>query len=428
MSKTLAEAQLTTKNARAKLDRGIHWRGIDPDVHLGYRKGARGGRWVVRWYRGDGEYQQLTLAAADDALPANGAETLDYGQAVLKARDAVAQARTEAKALRDGPILTVSRAVEEYFAFRADRYASDPQKGSLSRDVVSRLSKYVLGTPLAAKPLHRLDDKDLRDWKANLPTSLAPATVRRLVNDLKACLNLAGTKYRKRLPADYGSTVKFGLRTDLASSAPARRQVLTDDQVRSLIGAAKAYDVEDGWDGDLYRLIHVLASTGARLSQVTRIAVGDVLPARKVIMTPVSRKGRGAKQVEHIGVPVAQDLIDALSPILNDRESKLTLLERWRHKQTDPNTWTKDRRGPWKTASELTRPWAEIVKRTDLPSDTLPYALRHSSIVRGLRQGLPTRLVAALHDTSSAMIEKHYSAYISDALEDLAARAVVPLG
>ena len=56
-----------------------------------------------------------------------------------------------------------------------------------------------------------------------------------------------------------------------------------------------------------------------------------------------------------------------------------------------------------------------------------PYALRHSSIVRGLRSGVPVRIVAALHDTSTAMIEKHYSAFILDAADELARRAVVPL-
>jgi hypothetical protein len=35
--------------------------------------------------------------------------------------------------------------------------------------------------------------------------------------------------------------------------------------------------------------------------------------------------------------------------------------------------------------------------------------------------------VAALHDTSSAMIERHYAAYIVDAMDELAGRAVVPL-
>jgi len=47
--------------------------------------------------------------------------------------------------------------------------------------------------------------------------------------------------------------------------------------------------------------------------------------------------------------------------------------------------------------------------------------------VRGLRAGLPVRLVAALHDTSSAMIERHYSGEVDDALSDLASKAVIPL-
>ena len=47
--------------------------------------------------------------------------------------------------------------------------------------------------------------------------------------------------------------------------------------------------------------------------------------------------------------------------------------------------------------------------------------------VRGLRAGLPVRLVASAHDTSVAMIEKHYGAFIVDATEDLLRRAAVPL-
>jgi hypothetical protein len=60
-----------------------------------------------------------------------------------------------------------------------------------------------------------------------------------------------------------------------------------------------------------------------------------------------------------------------------------------------------------------------------LPKGTIPYALRHTSIVRGLRANLPLRLVGALQDTSAKMIEAHYSAYIIDATEDLARRAIL---
>ena len=42
------------------------------------------------------------------------------------------------------------------------------------------------------------------------------------------------------------------------------------------------------------------------------------------------------------------------------------------------------------------------------------YALRHSSIVRMLKRNVPIRLVASLHNTSTEMIEKHYSKYITE--------------
>ena len=48
------------------------------------------------------------------------------------------------------------------------------------------------------------------------------------------------------------------------------------------------------------------------------------------------------------------------------------------------------------------------------PDVVTMYALRHSSIVRMLLRNVPIRLVASLHNTSVAMIEKHYSRYITE--------------
>ncbi|XUJ35720.1 hypothetical protein ACQ5SK_09920 [Bradyrhizobium japonicum] len=55
------------------------------------------------------------------------------------------------------------------------------------------------------------------------------------------------------------------------------------------------------------------------------------------------------------------------------------------------------------------------------PADVTMYALRHSSIVRMLVRGVPIRLVASLHNTSVAMIEKHYSRHITEhSIDDIA--------
>jgi integrase len=57
--------------------------------------------------------------------------------------------------------------------------------------------------------------------------------------------------------------------------------------------------------------------------------------------------------------------------------------------------------------------------------EATPYSLRHTSIVRMLVKNIPIRIVASLHDTSVAMIEKHYSAYITD-VSDAMTRATLP--
>lgn len=74
----------------------------------------------------------------------------------------------------------------------------------------------------------------------------------------------------------------------------------------------------------------------------------------------------------------------------------------------------------------MLRPWHTVCEKLEL-AEVVPYALRHSSIVRGLRAGLPIRLVASNHDTSVQMIERHYARYIADGLEELSAKAVIPL-
>ena len=75
----------------------------------------------------------------------------------------------------------------------------------------------------------------------------------------------------------------------------------------------------------------------------------------------------------------------------------------------------------------MTRPWRASLAAAGLPAIWCPIACGTPASCAGCAPGLPVRLVAAVHDTSVAMIEKHYGAFIVDATEDLLRRAVVPL-
>ncbi|MCL6698293.1 tyrosine-type recombinase/integrase [Sphingomonas sp. NSE70-1] len=439
MAKTLTEAKITTREQRKKLPIGVHWRGIDPEVHLGYRKGKRGGKWLVRWYIGDEDYRQRTFATADDELPEG---TLDFDDAVREARNLVAVERRKARAAAEGPLLTVRNAVETYSAARDARDTA--RKGRPVRsDATSRLTRYVTGqqargkrkeveaTALAEIALYELSESDLLAWRAALPGALKGTTKQRLINDLKAALNEAFAANRSRLPATFPATIKHALRAlnegdGDADEVARENQILSDVEVARLLGAARDIDAEQGWEGDLFRLVLVLAATGARFSQIARLRVGDVQVKAQRLFVPVSRKGRGSKS-GGTPVPIGADVLEALMPALKGRASQAPLLERWRSKQVAGGIrWERVGRGSWQSASELVRPWAAIRERAKM-SEVISYALRHTSIVRGIRANLPIRLVAALHDTSVAMIERHYGRFVADGLDELAARSVVPL-
>jgi hypothetical protein len=64
MARTVRDANLETRTARARLKASgkPYYRAIDPGLHLGYRRGKTGGKWVMRWYVGDGAYEVQTLA------------------------------------------------------------------------------------------------------------------------------------------------------------------------------------------------------------------------------------------------------------------------------------------------------------------------------------------------------------------------------
>jgi integrase len=247
--------------------------------------------------------------------------------------------------------------------------------------------------------------------------------VNRLLNDLRAALNAAAETHRLEMPAHLPAEIKAGTKAISFTGEP-RRQLLSDAEVRRTVDAAFGIDA----DGDFGRLVMLAAATGARYSQLAALRVGDVQVANARVMMPASKKGRARRFRPATAVPLADDVIAKLLPILQGRRAHEHLLLRWAYRSVGPLVWEKAHRRPWGPGYETKKPWAAAAQRAGLAVGTIMYALRHSSIVRHLRAGLPVRLVAALHDTSTEMIEAHYSAFIVDMTEDLARKAAMSLG
>ncbi|MCJ2068160.1 tyrosine-type recombinase/integrase [Methylobacterium sp. J-030] len=430
MANRVRDAVLDSPTARAKLKSQAkpYFRSIDRGLHLGYRKGKTGGTWVARRYLGNERYVVEALGRADDRQTANGTTVLTFQQAQTRARGRIREVEEAERIAALGPTITVRDAVSAYIESCETKEAKIRNGLPLRRHTRSRLARHVLTADLADKALQALTVDDLHGWRAAASATLTDASVRRITNDFRAALNAAVRRYAPQLPAAIGMTIRNGLAAQTASAPVAREaQILPDADVRRIVAATAEVDAEGGWEGDLHRLVIVLAATGLRFSQVTRMTVADVQVEQNRLMVPLSRKGTGSRQTSHIGIRVAPDVIATLRPILVGRRGTETLLLRPRWQTVTVRVQQKVGRVPWGNATEMARTWKSVLEKAGLPGDLVPYALRHSSIVRGLRANLPVRLVAALHDTSTAMIEAHYSAYIVTALDELAALAAVSL-
>lgn len=432
MARVSADLRLQDRSARARLKarRNPYWRMVCEGQHLGYYKGARGGTWIAR-YRPpatDGNGTKQALGAADDVGDANGETILNWKQALDKAMHWFELQEKGGAETALNPDITVAEAVDAYIVLRDARRASQAGR-QVRSDASHKLTRHVLHDgQLARLPLAKLAEADLKAWQ--LRTARKRTSIQRIVNDLKAALNAAWAEHRRALPTDLPIVIKHGLTVEAPSVAKAKArdsQILTDDQVRRIVAAALALDADFG------RLVMLLAATGARFAQLRRMCVCDVQAAQGRVMVPESFKGK-KQATAYIRVQVGADTLAILAPAVEGRPPGAPLLEHWRHVQVKTEArrnatqvWERGERGPWVTPSEMTRAWHQACEDAQVPPSTIPYALRHSSIVRGLRFGLPIRLVAALHDTSVAMIERHYSRWITEGLDELAARAVVPL-
>lgn len=410
------------KRRRLEARKNPHWVGIAGGrggVSLGYRKtsDAGSGTWIAKIVL-DGKRKEERLGPADDTPGVKGG--LTYSQAAAMAHEWARERAVSITEVQSDPVghaLTVRAAVTAYVTSRMLRGKR------VGKDSEGRLGKHVLADgKIADLHLSRVTATALLSWRERLPTDMAASGKNRLFNDFRAALNLAARIHRRALPAHLPGEVKEGLRAEPEADI-ARRQILNDSDVRRVVEAA--FGLPD--DGDFGRLALVLAATGARFSQIAALTIADVQADALRIMVPRSKKGRTNKARGKVPVPVGQDVIDALQPAIAGRAENEPLFLHWLHRQTGPVEWERISRSPWKIASDVVRPWRRAVAAAGLPAETIMYALRHSSIVRGLRAGLPVRLVASLHDTSVAMIEKHYSAYIADAAEDIARRAVTAL-
>jgi integrase len=400
MARKVRHSSLETRTARLKLAvRRKPYSGpsLARGVALLYRRNKTNGSWVLKASDGHGAYWTKAIAEADDFDESNGKTILNF----FEAQDVAKKLARSDDGSADSAPITVDDALKDYERDLEARSANTYN---------AQWPRLHLTPVLLAKPVALLTATELKKWRDGLLGTMAPATINRLCRCVCAALELARQHDERIQNRQAWETGLAGL----PDAQEARNVIISDEKVREFV--ATAY----GLDGKFGLLADTLAITGARPSQAVRLLVRDLQDhsVRPKLMMPKSAKGggrnRSQKKTERYSVPITVALSKKLKAAAGRAGDAPLLL------QSDGSPWDKN------PGQNYHRQVDKVVTAIGLdPADVTMYALRHSSIVRMLLQNVPIRLVASLHNTSVAMIEKHYSRFIVEFSDDISRRALL---
>lgn len=303
MPRQTADQPITTRAARERLEvrRDPYFRNIDNGVSLGYRRGVKGGTWVVRTLV-EGRYRDTSLGRADDVIKADGLTYLDFRQAEAKARAEASNqhhvaAGIDPRQASRAPY-TVSDALQDYV--RAYRRRG----GKQLKDTETKIKAH-LESQLGAVRLDRLTRSQVTAWRDDLAEAaprlrtrrgaqagskrrvLDPgdadamrrrrASVNRILSVLKAALNLAHQEGRVHSKAPWEAIKPFR-----EVDAPRIRH-LTDAEVVHLVNAS---------DPDLRQIVVAGLLTGMRYGEITRLRALDFNREVGNISVSISKSGK----------------------------------------------------------------------------------------------------------------------------------------
>jgi integrase len=401
MARTIRDALLDSRTARGRLKaRGKpYWRGLEPGLHLGYRRPAVGaGKWLARHYVGDQKYEVETIAVADDFSDSDGVAILGFHQAQVRARERmVARAHTAAGKTKP---LTVADAIASYL-----QYLETNRKSGMEARYSAEA--FIL-PPLGKIEVAALTTDQIRTWLANLAKAAArvrtkpgekqqfkstndpeqarrrKSSANRILTVFKAALNRAWRDGKVASDSAWRRVEPF---EDVES---ARIRYLTLDEASRLLAVCPpAFKL----------LVRAALETGARYSELCALTVADFNADSGTVAIRESKSGKP----RHIVLTGEGAAFFASIAIGRPGDALLMRSEGqpWRREQQQP---------PMRAACDLAK-----IARMGF------HGLRHTWASHAVMNGVPLLLVARnLGHTSTKMVEKHYGhlapSYIADAI------------
>jgi integrase len=408
MARTVRDATLETRAARMRLPTGRkHWRSIEQRLHLGYRRGPRGGAWLGRRCV-DGKYPETVLGIADDATDADGTTVLDYRAALKAAREWWQAEERKALGISDTRrgAYTVADALADYEKHYEARGGKD------LTNLRSIVTSHILPT-LGALDTAKLTTRRLRDWHHGL------ATAPKMVRTAKGAAERKTQKFnprdpeavrRRRSRANRILTVlKAALNHACAEhhisndDAWSRVQPFRDvDQARiHYLSTAECTRLLNACDPDFRALVKAALLTGARYGELVRLKVRDVNLEPGSIFIAESKNGKPRH------VPLTDEGIDHFRSLAVGKTGSAPVFLR-----ADGATWK---------ASHQARPLAAACEQAKIEPAITFHGLRDTYASMLAMRGVPMAVIAAvLGHADTRITEKHYAhlapSYVADTI------------
>lgn len=392
MGRIVKDARIDTREARLKLkereDREPYWRLIHEGLHLGYRKGANGGVWLVR-VRDGSRYSKKVIGRADDYQDSDGQDVLSFREAQAVALRFTAPQHT----VKD---LTVQHAADRYM-----EWFKDNRKGY--KNTLIALEAHIL--PLFGKKLVTdLKTSDIRAWHEKMAVTPArkraktgekttfhdaPKTVEekrarrssanRMLTILKAILNRA---YQDELIHD--DSVWKRVKPFENADEPVIR-FLTEEECQRLINSCEP---------DFRVLVKAALFTGARYGELNSLKVEDVnLETGQIFIRP-SKSGKG----RHI--PLSPDGFNFFESLVIGKIRGMSIFAR-----EDGTAWAKDYQH---------RPIKEACKRAYIEPAIGFHDLRHTYASLLAQAGADLLNISKLLGHSDTRMTSRHYAHLCD--------------
>jgi integrase len=405
MARKVVDKKLDSKVERRRLKASPrpYYREVGRGLHLGFRKGKRGGTWVARMYVGNQTYKVEAIGhAEDDLTDANGETVLNYHQAVCKARE-LQQTRTTTAGELTGPY-TVRKAIDDYLTAQARKSSTGdartradalilPELGNI--DVAgltaSRVRKWLADLASQAPRIRgRAHSTDIRfrDFDADDPEAVRrrKATANRTLTILKAALNFAFREGKVASDREWRRVEPF---EDVDA---ARVRYLTIAEAKRLI---------NGSDNEFRPLVQAALETGCRYGELARLRIEDFNGDVGTIAIRQSKSGKPRHVV-----------------LTDEGAAFFTHLSAGR--QGGEPMFRKADGGEWRKSHQA-RPMLDACKRAKITPAVGFHTLRHTWASLSVMAGVPLLVVAKnLGHADTRMVEKHYGhlapSYIADAI------------